>query len=375
MRISGLSNSLTSMTNSYKYLFLRSLADLIQDSNFKKDTFSFEEIALEMLSNSWRLILFWKFSFGNQDQIDFFIQKAVDAHPEITKINEIKDKKKIKKILSSLNFNEYKDIMRYVPQRILRGFFSAELRGKKDGVKDKLTIELSQSDPNCLYLIDSGLDDPNTHIPASILERSIIINQVWMDYFKENMPIIIGWMERHWIDYLASRNPSIPNISNKIKPDISRDLTKQRNAWKDFMKVHEVHCIYTGIRLSKNNFALDHFIPFSYTAHNEYWNLIPVLSNFAQHDLKNANSSKSNILPHSKYIEEFVSLQIKFLKFTSDGLIKNNFDKVISEYKNFLVIKDNLDDWALIKEKYTEKVAKQINTAASHGFIGDWIYS
>ena len=265
--------------------------------------------------------------------------------------------------------------MRYVPQRILRGFFSAELRGKKDGVKDKLTIQLSQSDRNCLYSIDTSLEDLNPHTPPSIGKRKILINKSWMDYFKQNMPIVIGWMERYWIDYLANRNPSMPNISNKIKPDISRDLTKQRNIWKDFMKVHKVRCIYTGIRLSPDTFALDHFIPFSFTAHNQYWNLIPVLSNFAKHDQKNANSSKSNILPHEQYIEEFIHFQIEFLKFISDDQLKSDFIKINVEYRHFLGITGNLSDWTLVKQKYEDKILRQINTASSHGFASNWIYS
>ena len=374
MMISGLSNALVSMTNSYKYLFLRSLIELVKETNFKKNTFTFEEIALEMLTNSWRLILFWKLSFGSQDQVESYIQKAVDAHSEIKKINEINDKKKIKTILSSLDFNEYKQIMVYVPQRVLRGFFSSELRGKKDGIKDKLTVELSHLGSECLYSIDTSLDDLNPHTQSSLGARKIILNKVWMNYFEENMPIIVGWMERHLIDYLASRNPSMPNISNKIKPNISRDLTKQRNAWKSFMESHKVFCIYTCRPLLGNNFALDHFIPFSYTAHNEFWNLIPVESNFSGSEFKNANSSKSNILPSKRYIQEFVHLQIKFLKFISESNLKNNFTKVLAQYKNFLGIKDDSFDFVLVEKKYKDRLIKQINTASSHGFESNWVY-
>ena len=374
MIVSGLDNSLKSMTNSYKYLFLRSVLDLLKDSHFKQEKFSFEEISLQMLINSWRPILFYRLSFGSQDQIEKKLNKVVNSNPQITKIRELSDKEKIKEILQREDPTSYIEIMRYVPQRILRGFFGKELRGKKDGVKDNLTIKLSQNNKDCLYVIDTSHDDPNPHTPNSLGRRNIIVNQSWMNYFEENLPIVIGWMERYWIDYLASRNPAIPNISNKIKPTISRNLSRQRGLWADYLEEKNLRCIFSGDLLTPSNFALDHFIPFSFVAHNEYWNLVPVISQFNKTNKLNPNSSKSNVLPDLKYVEKFADIQFSFLRYLSANINTTKENKIFSEYKNFLLVSEIPLDSNKIKKMLIEKITQQINTATSHGFLGGWLY-
>uniref|UniRef100_UPI0040483A9D HNH endonuclease domain-containing protein n=1 Tax=Mariniflexile sp. TaxID=1979402 RepID=UPI0040483A9D len=54
-----------------------------------------------------------------------------------------------------------------------------------------------------------------------------------------------------------------------------------------------VDCIYTGEKLIKGNYAVEHFIPYSFVSHDLIWNLIPADKSF--------NSSKSNRLPIKRY--------------------------------------------------------------------------
>lgn len=53
--------------------------------------------------------------------------------------------------------------------------------------------------------------------------------------------------------------------------------------------IQPIQDIYGETRLDERNISIDHFVPWSYVAHDELWNLTPTT--------RNINSSKSNHLP------------------------------------------------------------------------------
>ena len=59
--------------------------------------------------------------------------------------------------------------------------------------------------------------------------------------------------------------------------------------------------IYSEKLLGLNDFDIDHFVPWSFVANDELWNLLPMDSSL--------NSSKSNNLPQWKYFELFAKNQ------------------------------------------------------------------
>lgn len=66
-------------------------------------------------------------------------------------------------------------------------------------------------------------------------------------------------------------------------------LNRQRRFWDDVIKVGgHVHCIYTGQEIHIGDYAVDHFLPWSFVAHDQLWNLIPADNSI--------NSSKSDKL-------------------------------------------------------------------------------
>jgi hypothetical protein len=96
-------------------------------------------------------------------------------------------------------------------------------------------------------------------------------------------------------------------------------------------------CIYTGKPLLKNQYDLDHFVPWSFVSHNLLWNLIPADSSI--------NSSKSNNLPSlDKYLEPFSNIQQKALK----TLYESNPNNIILE--DYLMIYDSVSDLARLSE-------------------------
>ena len=74
--ISALSRLFDKTTNSYKYIFLLSLLDIINRRRFSpSQSISFQELIIEMLANAWYPYSFCKLSFGNRDMIPSQIEK------------------------------------------------------------------------------------------------------------------------------------------------------------------------------------------------------------------------------------------------------------------------------------------------------------
>ncbi|MGX8701598.1 HNH endonuclease domain-containing protein [Caproiciproducens sp.] len=92
---------------------------------------------------------------------------------------------------------------------------------------------------------------------------------------------------------MQDRNPGVPGVIYKLSQENEnvRKLSNARDLWKCAAKTGEVpfRDIYSGTELNIQKFELDHFVPWSYIANDELWNLIPME--------KRLNSSKSNRLP------------------------------------------------------------------------------
>lgn len=91
------------------------------------------------------------------------------------------------------------------------------------------------------------------------------------------------------IQYLQRRNPSVPGIVEKLYPPRERNLEKVKKYWKIIVSIRPVREIYGENLLNAKNISIDHFVPWSYVAHDELWNLTPTT--------RSINSSKSNRLP------------------------------------------------------------------------------
>ena len=104
---------------------------------------------------------------------------------------------------------------------------------------------------------------------------------------------------------------------------VKRDsLAKQTAYWKkilDSPQGGEFCCIYSGTPLQVGNFSLDHFLPWSFVAHDQLWNLIPTTAS--------VNSSKSNNIPDERYINMFIQAQYDGLMIAKKIFSQREFDK------------------------------------------------
>ncbi len=279
-KLAGLFNKKSS---TYKFYWFISILEIISKKQQKQ--ILFEEILTRMIANAWYPIHYFKLSFGQQDQMS----ESIKSIQRITNLPIDADKDKIQQtLLSSNNKEVWKIINNFslqVPYRFLSTWFKFSTN-KKVIAKSNIYYE------DCLYSI---VENP---------KKAIVLNDKWWGYLIENQKILIDFCYWNLTMYLQTKNPNVPDIPNKlVKPIVRNGLSSQRAYWDIvFDQQHEIECIYSGKKLTKAAYDLEHFIPWSFVAHDLQWNLLP--------SDKSINISKSNKLPPlDLYLTKFVETQ------------------------------------------------------------------
>ncbi|MBV6623958.1 MAG: hypothetical protein KI793_13645 [Rivularia sp. (in: Bacteria)] len=363
--ISTLSILFESTTNSYKYLYFLSLLDILQRENFDIGMpITFQEIIVEMLANAWYPHNYFKLSFGTQDHIANKLDSLeLEITEPILKFRDT-DKKLLRTTISNQNINDIvKSISKYVPYRLIRPFFAQETRGFKDSEVNAAMINLSKNqfdNKKPLYCFNAK-EQKNCN--------AIILNQDWIEYIRKNYVIVRGWASWEWLKYMQQRNPSIPNVVNKLFMPQQRDsLNKQNKYWQTVLTHQEIKCIYSEVQLNKDEISLDHYLPWSFVAHDQLWNLIPTI--------QSVNSSKSNNLPSEIYFLDFVHLQHLGLNISHQNLSENNWLKYAESFVSDLKIDraDDLLNLEILKNAYEANLKPLITLASNQGFKANWVY-
>ena len=104
--------------------------------------------------------------------------------------------------------------------------------------------------------------------------------------------------------------------------------------------------------MTKNNISIDHFVPWSYVAHDEFWNLHPTT--------KSINSKKSNNLPlWEHYFPLFADLEYRSYEMIwKYDAVRKEFDKCAREHLNSPEIAQRLYRQGLSREVFTGQLAE-----------------
>jgi hypothetical protein len=154
---------------------------------------------------------------------------------------------------------------------------------------------------------------------------------------------------------------------------VKRDaLSKQTRYWRTIL-AHadrpELRCIYSGKILTADAFALDHYLPWSYVAHDQLWNLIPAPAA--------VNSAKSNHLPSPDYFRDFVALQHRGLVVANSIMTPGAFAKLTEDHLADLHLFSPaaLLDIEQLTRAYEQNIGPLITLATNQGFTPDWQYT
>ncbi|MEB3884302.1 hypothetical protein LKE08_12755 [Lyngbya sp. CCY1209] len=151
-------------------------------------------------------------------------------------------------------------------------------------------------------------------------------------------------------------------------PSKRQPLSKQTQYWKLTLNQHpETRCIYSGEILDYSRFSLDHYLPWSFVAHDQLWNLVPVVPE--------VNSAKSNNLPSSRYFYQFVYLQHLGLVTSHDLLAQKKWEKQIEPFISDLNLStEDLLDRDRLMNAYESAIGPLLGLAKNQGFSQDWVY-
>lgn len=326
------------LTNSYKIYWFYGILEEIKLGNKK---ITFEKIINHMVSKSWYTLLEYKLNFGKMDKLENAVKLLQDKYIIKTSISE----KELMKQLQHIENKNLNDFKKYVPYRLLSPFFKGELKGLKESDRNK-TIEILSQDSNiAIYKIEGEI---------------ITINDNWFEYLNCNINVVEGWLMHKLIVFLQTRNPNVPNIPFKLIAPQKRNLIKIQKVWKELISEREIIDIYSQKKIT-TDISIDHFIPWSFVLHDQFWNLIPTT--------RSINSSKSNNLPClDEYLDIFCEQQFELYSFLQD----KKKSKLLEEY---LVL--NLEN-NITKESFSKKLKDNIiplfQIAKNQGFQSNWRY-
>ena len=332
LNVNALMSIFRHTTNSYKPLFFLALLNKLK-TQADNTIFTFNELAVEMIVLAWYPLNFFHLSFGKQDQMGKMVSKLKIPRMKYNITHPSFQQKLYTFIQQQQNTIKVANLVKYVPYRLLSAFFSQQLGGISDSKKNGRIAQLA-----------------NKHFSENIAlyrfiekdgKAAIQINVHWEHYLRTNFKIVYSWVLWEWSNYLQTRNPNTPAILHKIIPPSTRQaLTSQATVWKDAMTAGmAVNCIYTGETLQHKAFALDHFLPWSYVCHNQFWNLTPVS--------RRVNSKKSNYLPLKESISLLAEQQHQLIVLTATIYSTRKWQQLLVSHMNDL----HLDEKDLLSQQ------------------------
>ncbi|KAA3601407.1 MAG: HNH endonuclease [Calditrichaeota bacterium] len=359
LSINSLAQSLKQTTNSYKFYWLLSIIEQLNFVDFETKHLSTKDIVARMIAKIWYPINHHNLSFGKQDKLgeivnfikmnsEITIKDSEEVIFEFLKEEFQNPKSQFKKLL--------KDLQRYVPFRFLTPWFKFELQGIEP--KEKRIKELSS-----LHFLDSNFLPLYRFLNTE--EQIIEMSPYWIDYLKNNQKILADFCYWNLVNYLQTKNPNTPNIAFKLFMPKERDLRKARYFWSLVLKKDSnIHCIYSGFNLN-DNFTIDHFVPWSFVAHDKLWNLIPTS--------QIVNSQKGNSIPSlESYLTPFIKTQFETLKFFI------NLDKEKKILEDYAILFDSDFNSMLsmsfsnFKTKLEDTIKPLCQIASNNGFQMNW---
>ena len=341
----------------YKFFWFKGIMTKVLDG---KTILSYDEIVNEMIADAWYMVTEYHLNLGPRDTLETLVHyiqeksglKSSEKRETILTYIKESDDKEIAKRKRTLTLN--------VPYR-LQAPFMENLCGKKWNVSEKNLAAQINREKHLIYYINT-LNGPQT---------TISVQEDWIRYIVKNQEIIKGWLEYNMILYLQRRNPSVPGIADKLYPPQERKLEKVKKYWKLLHMIHPIQEIYGDVVLDGKDISIDHFVPWSYVAHDEFWNLHPTT--------KSINSSKSNRLPDwDAYFPKLAELEY----FSYDMMwryepVRAEFMKCSREHLNNEEIRYRIYREGLDKEHFRNElksVIQPVYQSAQNCGFGNWVY-
>lgn len=356
LEIKYLSRLFDNKSECYKLFWFQAIVTKIEDG---KEIITFEELVDEMIADAWYMVSEYHLNLGPSDALEKVIKR-------INEISNIKSSESKANILKYIKECTDKEVQKYrkvltlnVPYRLQAPF----MEGAKSDVWKLSGNNLAQrinQEQRLMYYFGAFQG----------MKTEIRIQPEWMDYIIRNREIIRGWIQFNMITYLQRRNPSVPGIADKLYPPQERKMEKVKKYWKTVLEIQPIHEIYMGIELQKKDMSIDHFVPWSYVAHDEFWNLHPTT--------KSINSKKSNYLPDWKtYFQKLCQIEYQSYELLwKNEKLHKQFDELANEHLNNYEIRQKLYRSGLSEIEFAGQLSEVLSpvyqSAKNAGFM-NWV--
>lgn len=342
----------------YKFFWFKAIVTKVTEGNHE---ITYEELVDEMIADAWYMVTEYHLNLGPIDTLENLVDLIKLKNPSLRSC----EKKPV--LINFLRKTRDKDIIAKkriltynVPYR-LQSPFIENLKGKSWNVGERELINKINQEKRLLYYFTA----------LNGLQTKIMIQDDWAEYITRNQEIIRGWLEYNMILYLQRRNPSVPGIADKLLPPQERKLEKVKKYWKLIISLEPVREIYSGKLLDSKDVSIDHFVPWSYVAHDEMWNLNPTT--------KSINSSKSNNLPNwDIYFKQLAKQEFQSYELIwKHDKVHDEFEKCAKEHINnsdirHRVYRKGMDYIEFSKE--LEAVISPVYQSAKNCGFSSWQY-
>ena len=346
-------------TNSYKLVWFLAILSLLKRS--EERAFRIIDIFTEMAVIAWHPVCLYRLSLGRQDKLQNGImeiktqfQLPADAEPVAVR-KFVETNSQISDRLAFLRI--------YVPTRFLTPWFADKLKGVRSDLQRTRDIErLAKESQGTPFATPYYLEGTRT-------SPVVKLNESWRAFFIDNLGIVQAFAEYHLALYLQARNPNVPGVVNKLRAPTTRQLRAAREFWRlarrDFEQSGRSDIfrdIYSQNSLSEN-FAIDHFLPWSFVVHDLLWNLAPVEPT--------TNSKKSDCLPDlDKYLPALAEMHFRAMEVSlkRPRLLEDYIDCFKQEPEKLLALGQDG-----FMAKYREVMLPQARIAMNQGFQSGWV--
>lgn len=354
--IEAFSRIFRNRNSSYKFLWMQAILRVVALGKCHDNTIPVNLLVAHMFEIAKYPLRKFRLAFGLNDRIDMHLRDLgemrawEDLQRNIFECN-------IAGRAEEIPGHIVRKMMKFVPYRMLIPFFSGNQLGKfSERTQHEIIATLSRrnfdSEKPPLYRLLPGME-------------AIELHPLWRNYLEVNLPIVEAWAKWHWAKYLQTCNPNSPAIQSKLgKPDSRAALSREREFWRWVIgkRAGEIICIFSGEDLDMGDFALDHYLPRDFIAHDQIWNLSPVS--------QAANAQKSNMLPPRESFERFVQIQHIGLT-TCHAARPGKYRKLMDEYLagiNVSVWNQNPPSLADLQSAYSQVILPLWQLAKNNGF-------
>lgn len=271
----------------YKFYWLEAIVQLISEG--VQET-TFDAVIDEMICNAWYSVREFHIHLSGMQadgQVRDGLERAINCLTEVSNLpsnaSKVEIKNAIKEHAAELK-SAKEQLTNMVPYRALAGFFDKAGETVDWGSVKRLTTYIERINRDVVLL-------PYTLGESSKLKKEICFQTSWMEMIQDNAVAILGWIQCEKVKWLQNNNPEVPGLIYKLAPldEKMRKLSHVRKLWDGILDIRSINDVFTGEKINKDKYDVDHFIPWSFVMNDELWNLMPMDSGL--------NSSKSNRLP------------------------------------------------------------------------------